>query len=104
VHVRKAWKQEDNLCSKYRAHSTMSNRFTSFHLYEMHKLITVFQFMSQFSLIQAPSSSKPIVVPCASSRKLIFVLRVFASRAVLEEWIKVVNRGITVISKACQEA
>jgi hypothetical protein len=49
-----------------------SNRFTSFRLYEMHKLIPVFQF-NQLSLIRAPSSRKPIVVPGASSRKLIFV-------------------------------
>jgi hypothetical protein len=28
-----------------------SNRFTSFRLYEMHKLIPVFQFTSQFSRI-----------------------------------------------------
>jgi hypothetical protein len=46
-----------------------SNRFTSFRLYEMHKLIPVFQFMSQFSLSRAPSSRKPIVVPGASSRE-----------------------------------
>jgi hypothetical protein len=39
------------------------NRSTSFRLYEMHKLIPVFQFTSQFSLIRAPSSRKPIVVP-----------------------------------------
>jgi hypothetical protein len=38
-----------------------SNRFTNFHLYEMHKFF--FQFTSQFSLIRAPSSRKPIVVP-----------------------------------------
>jgi hypothetical protein len=44
-----------------------SNRLTSFRLYEIHKLIPVFQFTSQFSLIQAPSSHKPIVVPGASS-------------------------------------
>jgi hypothetical protein len=56
----------------------------SFHLYKMHKLIPVF-IMSQFSLIQAPSPLKPIIVPGASSRKLIFVLRVLAVRAVLDE-------------------
>jgi hypothetical protein len=39
-----------------------SNRFTSFLLYEMHKLIPVFQFTSQFSPIRAPSSRKPIAV------------------------------------------
>jgi hypothetical protein len=38
-----------------------SSWFTSFRLYEIHKLIPVFQFMSQFSLIQAPSSRKPII-------------------------------------------
>jgi hypothetical protein len=36
-----------------------SNRFTSFRLYEMHKLIPVFQFTIHFSFIQAPSSRKP---------------------------------------------
>jgi hypothetical protein len=40
-----------------------SNRFTSFRLYEMRKLIPVFLFTSQFSRIQVPSSRKPIVVP-----------------------------------------
>jgi hypothetical protein len=81
----------------------MSNRFTSFRLYEMHKLIPVFQFTSQFSLIRAPSSRKPIVVPGASFRKLIFVLRVFALRAVLEKRIKFVNRGITVYYHTCKK-
>jgi hypothetical protein len=73
----------------------MCNRFTSFCIYKMHKLIHVFQFTRQFSQIWAPSSRKPIVVPGASSQKLIFVLRVFALRAVLEEQIKLVNQGIT---------
>jgi hypothetical protein len=36
----------------------MGNRFTSFRLYEMHKLISGFQFTSR-----APSSHKPIVIP-----------------------------------------
>jgi hypothetical protein len=74
-----------------------SNRFMSFRLYEMHILMPVFQFLSQFSLIRAPLSHKPIVVPGTSSRKLIFVLRVLALRAVLEERIKLINRGITVL-------
>jgi hypothetical protein len=39
----------------------MRHRFTSFRLYEMHKLIPAFQFTSQFSLTQAPSSRKPIL-------------------------------------------
>jgi hypothetical protein len=62
----------------------------------MQKLIPVFQFTSQFSLIRAASSRKPTVVSGASSRKLIFILRIFDLRAVLEERIKLVNRGITV--------
>jgi hypothetical protein len=49
---------------------TVIPRFTSFRLYEMHKLIPVFQFTSQFSLIRAPSSRKPIIVPGASSREV----------------------------------
>jgi hypothetical protein len=40
-----------------------SNQFTSFRLYEMHKLIPIFQLTSQFSLTRAPFSRKPIVVP-----------------------------------------
>jgi hypothetical protein len=48
----------------------MSNRFTSFCEYEMHKLIPVFRFMSQYFLLPAPSSRKPIVVPGASSREV----------------------------------
>jgi hypothetical protein len=59
---------------------------TSFSIYE-----PIFAF-------RAPSSHKPIVVPGASSRKLIFVLRVFVLLAVLEERIKLVNRGIAVFS------
>jgi hypothetical protein len=47
-----------------------SNRFTSSRLNEMHKLTLVFQFMSQFLLIRASSSRKPIVVPGASSREV----------------------------------
>jgi hypothetical protein len=38
-----------------------SNRFTSFRLYKTHKLIPVFQFTSQFLLIRATSSHKPVV-------------------------------------------
>jgi hypothetical protein len=75
------------------------NWFTSFSLFEMHKLITVFQFTSQFLLIRAPSSRKPIVVPVGKKGKLIFILRVFALRAVLAERIKLVNRGIRVQDK-----
>jgi hypothetical protein len=41
----------------------VSNRFTSFRLYEMYKLVPVFKFASQFSQIRASSSRKPIVVP-----------------------------------------
>jgi hypothetical protein len=73
-----------------------SDRFTSFHLHEMRKLILAFQFMSQFLLIRAPSSYKPFVIPSGSNGKLILVLRVIVLRTVLEEWIKLVNRGITV--------
>jgi hypothetical protein len=39
-----------------------SNQFTSFRLHKMHKLVTGFQFTSQFSLVRASSSRKPIVV------------------------------------------
>jgi hypothetical protein len=63
----------------------MNNRFTSFHLYEMHKLISI------FLLIRVPSSHKPIVVIGASSQKFIFALGVFALQAILEERIKLVN-------------
>jgi hypothetical protein len=52
--------------------------------------------MSQFSLIWAPSSRKLIVIPVGSKEKLILVLQVFTLWAVLNEWIKLVNRGITV--------
>jgi hypothetical protein len=51
-----------------------NNRFTSFRSYEMHKLIPVFQFTSQFS--------NRSLFPSGSNGKLIFVLRVFALRAV----------------------
>jgi hypothetical protein len=69
----------------------------------MRKLIPVFQFTSQFSLIRAPSSRKPIVVTSASCRKLIFILQVFALQAILEEQIKLINQGITVQPKASEE-
>jgi hypothetical protein len=79
---------------------TVIPRFTSFRLHEMHKLIPVFKFTSQFSLMRDPSSRSPIiVVPSASSRevgKLVFVLRAFALRTVLEERIKLVNRVMLV--------
>jgi hypothetical protein len=67
----------------------------------MHKLKPVSQFTSQFLLTTAPSSHKPIIVPGAfflgSNGKLIFILQVFTLKAVLEEQIKLINRGITVI-------
>jgi hypothetical protein len=37
--------------------------FTSFRLYEMHKLIPIFRFTNHFSFVRTPSSRKPIVVP-----------------------------------------
>jgi hypothetical protein len=40
-----------------------------------------------------------LLFPLGSNGKLIFVLRVFDLRAVLEERIKLVNRGITVHEK-----
>jgi hypothetical protein len=48
-----------------------SNRFTSFRVYEMYKLIPVFQFTSQFSLIRASSSRKRSLSPSGSNGKLI---------------------------------
>jgi hypothetical protein len=72
-----------------------SKRFTRFRLYEMHKLIPVFQFTSQYELLPLANRS---LFPSGSNGILIFVLRVFVSRAVSEERIKLVNRGITVFS------
>jgi hypothetical protein len=46
--------------------------------------------------IRAPSSRKLIVIPDVNG-KLIFVLQVFASQAVLEERIKLINQGITIV-------
>jgi hypothetical protein len=60
------------------------------------KSLPVFQFTSQFSLIRAPSSRKPIVVPMGNG-KLISVFRAFASREFSEGRIMLVNRGITVL-------
>jgi hypothetical protein len=57
-----------------------NNRFTSFRLYELLPL-------ANRSLFPAP---------LLENGKSIFVLRIFALRAVLEERIKLVNRGITV--------
>jgi hypothetical protein len=53
------------------------NLFTSTRLYEIHKLIPVFQFTSQFSLIRAPSSRKPIVVPVGKFWKINFRFTIF---------------------------
>jgi hypothetical protein len=61
--LRYVWIQMNVLTSLYSIPRYTSNRFKSFRLYEMHKLIPVFQFTSKFSLIRAPSSRKPIVVP-----------------------------------------
>jgi hypothetical protein len=57
---------------------------------------TCFSICEPIFTFWASSSHKLIVVLGASSRKLIFVLRVFALRAVLEERIKLVHQGITV--------
>jgi hypothetical protein len=53
--------------------------------------------MSQFSLIQAPSSQ----TDCCSQHLFseIFVLLIFTLRAVLEEQIKLLNWGITEMLK-----
>jgi hypothetical protein len=80
------------------------NLFTSFRLYEMHKLIPFFFFsiyepifahMSSF-LSQTDRCSRRLFL--GSNGKFIFVLRVFALQAVLEERMKLVNRGISVVN------
>jgi hypothetical protein len=76
-----------------------SNRFTSFRLYKMHKLILpVFQFSSQFSQYGLLPVANRSLFPSGSNGKLIFILRIFALRALLEERIQLVNRGIPVPS------
>jgi hypothetical protein len=76
----------------------MSSRFMSFRLYEMHKLIPVFSiyepifvYTSSF-LLQADRCSQHLFL--GSNGKLIFILWIFALQAVLEERIKLINRGI----------
>jgi hypothetical protein len=44
------------------------NQLTSFPLYDIHKLMSGFQLTSQFIVIRAPSSNKPIFVAGASTR------------------------------------
>jgi hypothetical protein len=70
-----------------------SNRFTIFGLYEMHKLISVFQFTSQFSLFELLPLANRSLFASGSNGKLIFVLR-----AVFEDRNKLINRGITVLA------
>jgi hypothetical protein len=62
---------------------------TCFSIYE-----PVFAYMGSFFL-QTDCCSWHLF--SGSNGKLILVLRVFAKWAVLEEWIKLVNRGITVL-------
>jgi hypothetical protein len=79
---------------KYGIPRYTSNRFASFRLYEMHKLIPVFHFTSQFSLFELlPLANRSLFqrIFSGSNGELILVLRVFAKRAVLEERIKLVN-------------
>jgi hypothetical protein len=75
------------------------NRFTSFLLYEMHKLIPIFQFTSKFRKYELLPLANRSLFPSGSNGKLIFVLRVFALRAVFEERIKLVHWGITVFHR-----
>jgi hypothetical protein len=74
-----------------------SNQFTNFPLYEMHKLIPFFNFRANFRSYELLPLANRSLFPSGSNGKLIFVLLVFALRAVLEERIKLVNRGITVL-------
>jgi hypothetical protein len=76
-----------------------SNRFTSFRLYKKHKLITVFNLRADFRSYELLPLANRSVFPSGSNEKLILILRVFALRAVLEEQIKLVNRGITAFGK-----
>jgi hypothetical protein len=64
----------------------------------MHNLIPVFfNLRANFRLYELLPHANRSLFPSGSNGKLIFVLRVFALRAVLEERIKLVNRGITVL-------
>jgi hypothetical protein len=62
----------------------------------MHKLIPVFNLGTNFCFYELLPLANRSLFPAGSNGKLIFVLRVFALRAVLEERIKLINRGITV--------
>jgi hypothetical protein len=86
---------------KVLCYNTVIFRFTSFRLYEMHKLMPVFLIYEP--IFANTSSFLSQIERCSrrlfsgSNGKLIFVLRVFVLRAVLEERIKLVNPGITVL-------
>jgi hypothetical protein len=90
------WKGQRRVIPQY-----TSNRLTCFRLYDMHKLIPVFQFTSQFFAYTSSFLSQ--IDRCfrclcsGSNGKSIFVLRVFALRAVLEERIKFVKFVINII-------
>jgi hypothetical protein len=58
-----------------------------------------FNLRANFRLYELLPLANRSLLPSGSNGKLIFVLRVFAVRAVLEERIKLVNRGITVLFK-----
>jgi hypothetical protein len=71
-----------------------SNRFTNFRLYELHKLIR----FSIYEPIFAYTSSLSQTDRCSRREwEINFRKLVFALQAVLEELIKLVNRGITVV-------
>jgi hypothetical protein len=62
----------------------------------MHKLIPFFNLRANFPLYEVLPLANRSLFPSESNGKLIFVFQLFALRAVLEEQIKLVNRGINV--------
>jgi hypothetical protein len=64
----------------------------------MHKLIPVFILRANARLYELLPLASVSLFPSGSNGKLVFVLRVFALRAVLEDRIKLVNRGVPVFS------
>jgi hypothetical protein len=84
-------------CSEYSNLSVYEQSVHEFSLVRDAQINTCFFFQFTSRLYELLPLSNRSLFPSASNGKLIFVLRVFALRAVLEGRIKLLNRGITVL-------
>jgi hypothetical protein len=80
----------------YANHCKKVHKYSNPSVYEQ-SVYLFFSLRANFRLCELLPLANRSLFPSGSNGKLIFVLRIFALRAVLEDRIKIVNRMITVL-------